>query len=74
MKRVIHLPNGKACSLPTYCAAWRTLKTIAPDAEIKGWEWYPIEARDILRDLRAGMHDRINRRDPRYGRGRQMVD
>jgi hypothetical protein len=69
--RFITLPNGKACPLPVYCAAWVTLKTLDPNAEIGSWEWYPVKARDILRELRAGLHDRINRHDPRHGRGRK---
>ena len=74
MKRYIRLPNGKRCPLPVYCAAWVTLKTLDPDAEIGSWEWYPVKAKEILRELRAGLHDRINRRDPRYGRGRKWSD
>jgi hypothetical protein len=67
----IGLPNDKRCSISTYCRAWRTLKTLPPEAEVKGWEWYPVPARDILRRLHEGLHDRINRHDPRYGRGRK---
>lgn len=71
MTRVIGLPNGKQCRLSVYCAAWRTLKTLDPEAEVKGWEWYPVPARDILRRLHEGLHERINRHDPRHGRGRK---
>lgn len=71
MRRVIVLPNGKRCSLPTYGHSWRTLKTLDPDAEVKGWEWYPCWARDILRELHEGLHDRINRHITGFGRGRK---
>jgi hypothetical protein len=65
------LPNGKHCSLATYRNAWNKLKTLKPDSEINGWEWYPVPARDILRQLRAGMHNRINRHIPGYSKGRK---
>jgi hypothetical protein len=71
VRRVIVLPNGKRCSLPTYCQSWRTLKTLDPEASVKGWEWYPCKARDVLHELREGLHDRINRHIPGFGRGRK---
>lgn len=74
MKRYITLPNGNACSLPTYVKAWRTLKTASPDEEIKGWDHFPTEAHSILRDIRHGVHDRINRHLPGYGKGRKWAD
>jgi hypothetical protein len=70
-KHVIGLPNGRTCSLLTYRAEWPTLKTVDPEAEVKGWESYPCKARDILRRLDEGLHDRINRHGGRYGRGRK---
>jgi len=42
-----------------------------PMPKSKAGNGYPIEAAAILRDLHAGMHDRINRHDPRFGRGRK---
>jgi hypothetical protein len=70
-RRYIILPNGKRCSLTTYRKAWNTIKTLKPDSEVKGWEWYPVPARDILRQLCEGMHDRINRHIPGYCKGRK---
>jgi hypothetical protein len=71
MAYAIGLPNGRKCSIPTYIASWRALKALPADAEVKGWEWYPVPAGDVLRELRAGIHDRINRKDPAYGKGRK---
>jgi hypothetical protein len=71
MKRLVTLPNGRACSLRSYCAGWRKLKTLSPDTQIGNWDDFPIEAAGILRDLHRGMHDRINRHIPGYGRGRK---
>jgi hypothetical protein len=70
-KCYIGLPNGKRSVLPTYCAAWRTLKTLDPKAQVKGWDDFPADAADVLRDMRAGLADRINRHIPGYGRGRK---
>jgi len=74
MKRIIVLPNGRACCLSTYSSSWRTVKVLDPDAEVIGWEWYPLTAREILCDLHAGMHARINRHIPGFGRGRKWDD
>jgi hypothetical protein len=71
MKRYITLPNGNACSLPTYVKAWRTLKAARPEAQIEGWDHFATEAGEILRDMTFGVHDRINRHIPGYGRGRK---
>jgi len=71
MKRYISLPNGRACGLPTYVKAWRTLKAARPDEQIKGWDHFATEAAEILRDIRYGVHDRINRHIPDYGHGRK---
>jgi hypothetical protein len=71
MKRYITLPNGNTCSLPAYVKAWSTLKTAAPREQIKGWDHFPTEAGHILREIRYGVHDRINRHVPGYGKGRK---
>lgn len=70
MTRVIQLPKGNAVPIPTYLAAWRALKALPGDREVTGWEWYPVPAGRILDAMMAGVHDRINRHQPGYGRGR----
>jgi len=69
--RTIGLPNGRAVTLGTYVASWRTLKGLQPDALIRGWDHFPERADRILRRLHEGMHDRINRHIPGYGKGRK---
>ena len=71
MNRVITLPKGSTCSLASYCAGWRKIKALAPDALIGNWSDFPTEADAILRDLQFGMHERINRHIPGFGRGRK---
>lgn len=60
MKRVITLPNGRSVPLPVYCTAWRKLKTVPADSKITGWGHWPTEGGDILSEMRAGLHDRVN--------------
>lgn len=62
MVRVITIPNGKRVTLGQYCAAWKALKGMDPQAEVKGWEWYTVPASHVLRRMREGLEDRINRR------------
>jgi len=69
--RTIGLPNGRAVTLGTYVASWRTLKGLQPDALIRGWDHFPERADRILRRLHEGMHDRINRHIPWFGQGRE---
>ena len=73
-QRYVTLPNGRACGLGKYVAAWRKLRKIVaadPDAQVSGFDYFPCAAWEVLRDLRVGMHDRINKHDPRYGHGRK---
>ena len=58
---VVRLPNGLQCPIPSYVAGWRALRGMDPCAKVRGWDHFPTEAGAILRALRAGMHDRINR-------------
>ena len=74
MKRLVTLPNGPRVSLGVYVASWNGMLDImaqTPDALVKGWDDFPIEAAAIRRDLQCGIHDRINRHIPGYGRGRK---
>jgi hypothetical protein len=61
---VVRLPNGLACPIPSYVAGWRALKAMDERAKVRGWDHFPAEAGAILRALREGMHDRINRALP----------
>ena len=71
MKYTVKLPDGRDVTLREYVRSWRILKTLPPDREVARFAWYPMQAAEILRELRRGMHDRINRHLPDYGKGRK---
>ena len=54
-------PDGRAVSIAQMARALRVIRS-APEAEYDGWEWYSVPGGQILRDFRAGLNDRINRR------------
>lgn len=65
MPRVITLPGGRQLTLGQYVAGWRGVKAIAavdPRTSIHGWDWHPVDAADVLREIRRGVDDRVNRR------------
>lgn len=74
-RRVVTLPNGRVVGLGGYVAAWRNLKDM--DARnlgnlcLVGFYHEPETAAYILRKLREGMHDRINRHLPWWEKGRK---
>lgn len=63
MKRVVYLPEGRRVTLGNYVRAWK-LALSAPETATfdNGFNWYPESRRDVLREFRRGLHDRINRR------------
>lgn len=71
MINTIVLPNGKRTSVSRYVAAWRTIRTLPADTRLPRFGHFPEPAGDILRSMRDGMHDRINRHDSRHGVGRK---
>lgn len=70
----IVLPTGRRITLRSYCAAWRALKVIDPDKTIRDWDAFPTRAADILREMRRGIDDRINRHDPAFRRGHKWAE
>ena len=68
MKRYITLPNGKAISLGSYAKAWRTLKTLPPETHTPGFSYSFDTAASVLREIRKGMHERINKHLDRHGK------
>jgi hypothetical protein len=67
--KTITLPNGNRVTLAAYVAAWKNMVAANRDAvvarkEYKGWQWFPVTAGEILSDISAGVHDRINRHLP----------
>ena len=64
MVRVIILPNGKQCGLPTYVQAWKTLRSMVALGQgnyaISGFGDWPQRANDILAAIKEGVDDRVN--------------
>lgn len=66
MMRYITMPGGKKCTLATYIAGWKALKKLTPEQRdwyrYETWNWHSNTGTEILRQIRAGVHDRINQR------------
>jgi len=73
--KYITIPYGKQVRLSAYVWAWKTIKRTVRDHGdswlCPGWQWYSVPAGEVLRDIRAGVADRINKHLPWYGRGRK---
>jgi len=70
--KTIRLGNGHSVSLKAYVAA---VKAVDPartyDHGLTGWA--PVTGATVLAEFREGVHDRINRHDPTYGKGRKWA-
>lgn len=73
MKRTIRLPNGQSVTLATYCQAWKAIAR-KPEGYYSGFDYFPTRGTEILEKIQFGVHDRINRHLPHYGRGRKWDD
>lgn len=73
MTRCITLPNGYVVPLGAYVAAWRRVRAADPAREFTGFDSFDSRraqpAAEILRLLRAGMHERISGAIPYCKRG-----
>ncbi len=71
--RCVIIPCGRPVSVRQYAAAWRMVRSLPPDTPIRARQWDHCDttAGRVLRDMRHGLHDRINRHVPRYGIGRR---
>lgn len=73
--RVVRLPDGHRVSLGEYVRSWKEILNLVRedrgDAKLWGFHHSERSAREILDNLRDGMHDRINRKIPGYGVGRK---
>jgi hypothetical protein len=54
-------PDNKPVSIKTMAAALRGISK-DPNAEYNGWDWFPVKGWAIQKEVRRGIHDRINRR------------
>ncbi|RWQ35826.1 MAG: hypothetical protein EOS20_17280 [Mesorhizobium sp.] len=72
IKRAVTLGDGRKVSLAAYVAAWKKCLALHPSTPVgrcpDGWDG---RASDALAQFRSGMHDRINRHLPHYGKGRK---
>lgn len=73
-QRVVTLGNGQQVPLKNYVRAWQIAKSMNPETGVRGTPSDPGgggTAADVVREMRAGMHDRINKHDPQFGKGRK---
>ena len=63
MQRLKTKPNGGQVTLAEYVRSWRILKTLDPDLVVPNWNWHGNSAGDVLRDIQAGVDNRVNRHD-----------
>lgn len=70
--RCIVLGDGRRVPLRAYVAGWRKALDLPPTVWVpktpSGWGG---TAGDAVREFRDGLHDRINRHLPWYGKGRK---
>lgn len=59
-KRYITLPGGRKCGLGEYVRSWKALKALPPETYVANWTWFEVRADSILKEIRYGVHDRIN--------------
>lgn len=71
--RIVTLGDGSRVTLGQYAHAWRTCMAAAPGSVFsRGLCGYGSRTREeILEEFRDGVHDRINRHVPGFGRGRK---
>ncbi len=66
MTQIITLPSGKQVTGTTYVKAWKALRAMTPEQRERyrseTWSWCHNSGNDILREIRRGVHDRINQR------------
>lgn len=72
-RRVIGLSDNRVVHLGAYVDAWARVLTAPAGTEFAQslTSRWPATREEILEQFRDGLHDRINRRDPRYGVGRK---
>jgi hypothetical protein len=69
--QTVRIPTGRVVSLRSYVYAWRALLSMDGATRVTDWSWSGDTAADVLRDMRSGLHDRINLHLAGYGKGRK---
>ena len=57
---VITLPTGRPGSIRAYVKAWKKLKSVDPETEFGGFDYFPLPAEEILAKFSQGTNDRVN--------------
>ena len=67
------LGDGRRVTVAQYCAAWRALRSLDISARVSRGlhDADPTTSGAVLREYRAGLHDRINRHWAAWGVGRK---
>lgn len=60
--QAIRLPSGRLVTFGAYVRAFKAVKALPERATVNGWQWFPVEARDVVRDYRRAIDDRVNQR------------
>jgi hypothetical protein len=71
MTRHFATPCGRLASVGDYVRLWRAVRALPSTTVVTGWDHFPCEAGDVLRDLRRSLHHRINRHTTYYQGGRK---
>lgn len=73
MQRYVTLGDGRHVGLGTYVQAWRNVLVAPSGASFNRSlsDSWSSDRETILRQFRDGLHNRINRHIPTYGRGRK---
>ncbi len=54
-------PANRGVSINAMARALKVCRA-QPETEFRGWGWFEVPGRVVVRDFMAGLHDRINRR------------
>lgn len=72
MGKVVALGCGRRIGLGHYVKAWKACLALSAGTSVgRGVSGYGDTAGEALAELRRGLHDRINRHLPWYGKGRK---
>lgn len=74
MGQYIRIPGGRQVTVGEYVRSWKILLGVDPGANVPRWGEWGSKAGEVLQEIRAAIHDRINRKDPTYPKGRRAGD
>lgn len=71
--QVVFVVRGREVDVRDYAKMWRRVQQAPPGVTFKESlrGWWPISREELLEQFRDGMHDRISRNMPHYGKGRK---